>query len=245
LKEQNLRLKAILVAVGLIVTTELVSAASQQTGRPLTNNDVIEMKRGGISDEVLISRIRTGPTKFAMNSADFMALKGAGVSDSVVAEMLRAGLGIQASVDLSRGAVVLDFTSAITDPAAVGLPEATQTAVMLSLRNSGMFSGVTIPERAAGNRGIIEISAELVDFAAGNMAKRMIIGLGTGRPHAGFNFSVKETATGKVLWTKTIKETASFWAGSMSSSTQRSELPDRVAKKLAEELKKAKLPGLR
>jgi hypothetical protein len=57
----------------------------------------------------------------------------------------------------------------------------------------------------------VEISAELVDFAAGNAASRIMIGLGTGRAH-GFAFTVTESATGKILLNKTIKETTSFWS---------------------------------
>jgi hypothetical protein len=76
------------------------------------------------------------------------------------------------------------------------------------------------------------------------MATRALIGLGAGRAHAGFNFVVKESATGKVLWQKTIKETASFWSNSASSAAQRSELPEKVAKTFVEELQKAKLPLL-
>jgi len=70
---------------------------------------------------------------------------------------------------------------------------------------------------------------------------RGIVGFGAGRAHAGFAFTVKDSKTGKVLWKKTIKETASFWSNSASSSAQRSELPEKVAKSFVEELQKAKL----
>ena len=78
-----------------------------------------------------------------------------------------------------------------------------------------------------------------MDFAPGNMAARAIVGLGSGRAHAGFEFIVKDAQTGTALWQKTIKETASFWSNSASSAAQRLELPEKIAKTLVKELKKA------
>jgi hypothetical protein len=49
-----------------------------------------------------------------------------------------------------------------------------------------------------------------------------------------------EEAVGK----KTIKETASFSSNSASSSAQRLELPEKVAKRFVEELQKGKLTVL-
>ena len=95
---------------------------------------------------------------------------------------------------------------------AAGLPDATPAAIMQILKSRKMFSAVVGPEEAIGRKPLVEISADLVDFAPGNVATRIIVGLGTGRAHAGFNFAVKEPATGRVLWKKTIKETASFWS---------------------------------
>jgi Domain of unknown function (DUF4410) len=128
---------------------------------------------------------------------------------------------------------------------AAGLPDAARTSVINALRSSKIFSAVTIPEEAKGRKTLVEISGQLVGFAPGNVAKRLVIGLGAGRANSSFDFEVKESTTGKVLWKKNIKETASFWSNSASSSAQRMELPDKLAKKLVEELKKANLPVLR
>jgi hypothetical protein len=132
----------------------------------------------------------------------------------------------------------------VTDADAASLPDATRAAVIQVLKTNRMFSALLGPEEAAGKQSMVDISAELVDFSPGNMAERLAIGLGTGRAHAGFLFTVKDSATGKVLWKKTIKETASFWSNSASSSAQRSELPEKVAKAFVEELQKAKIPEL-
>ena len=87
---------------------------------------------------------------------------------------------------------------------------------------------------------MVEIDATLVDFAPGNMAARAIVGMGNGRAHAGFEFTVKDSATGNAIWQGRIKETASFWSNAASSVSQRAELPEKVAKSLVKELKKSK-----
>src|SRR5262249_42905252 len=106
------------------------------------------------------------------------------------------------------------------------------------------FSAVGTSEEAKDKTAKFEINAELVDFAAGSAAKRILIGAGTGRAHAGFTFTVKDVASGKILWKNTVKETASFWSNSASSSAQRAELPEKVAKTFVEHLTKAKIAQL-
>lgn len=140
----------------------------------------------------------------------------------------------------SQKLVVLPFES--SDKKARGLPEATRTAVIEFFKDEQVFAGVLTPEEAkdADQAGLLELHATLVDFEPGNMATRVIIGLGTGRAHAGFQFTIKEAGSGAVLWEKTIKEKASFWSNSASSVAQRLELPEKIAKKLLNEVSKAK-----
>jgi hypothetical protein len=65
----------------------------------------------------------------------------------------------------------------------------------------------------------------------------MMVGLGTGRAHANFEFVLKNASSGEVVWQKTIKQTASFWFnGTTSSAAERAELPEELAKKLVKEL---------
>jgi hypothetical protein len=235
------------------IVTISVAATPPQNATPLTNDDVISLKKAGLSDDLILLKINSSPTKFRTDPADLVALKNAGVSDAVVAAILKAPVSPTAApnapvrttvpADLSMAAVIKPFESSITDTDAAGLPDATRAAVIQILKNKRTFSAVLSPEDAAGNKPLVEISAELVDFAAGNAATRIMIGLGTGRAHAGFAFTVTESVTGKVLLKKTIKETASFWSNSASSSAQRLELPEKVAKTFAEELQKAKIPA--
>jgi hypothetical protein len=142
------------------------------------------------------------------------------------------------SVDLSKTAVVLPFESAVQG--APGLPEATRAAVIQTLKDTGTFAAVLTPEEAKDKdkATLIEISARLVDFAAGNEAKRLMVGFGSGRAHAGFEFTLKDPVTGDTVWQKTIKQTAALaFSGYTSSSAERAELPQKLAKNLVQELK--------
>ena len=144
-------------------------------------------------------------------------------------------------VDLSKTAVVLPFESAVQG--APGLAEATRTAVIQTLKDGGTFAAVLTPEEAKDKdkATLVEISARLVDFAAGNAAKRLMVGFGSGRAHAGFEFTLKDPVTGETVWQETIKQTASLWFSSYTSSgAERAELPQKVAKKFVQEVKAQK-----
>jgi tetratricopeptide (TPR) repeat protein len=54
----------------------------------LTNDSVIKLVKGGLSDEVVVRMIAAQPAKFSLSPDDLLALKQAGVSDKVIAAML-------------------------------------------------------------------------------------------------------------------------------------------------------------
>jgi len=144
-------------------------------------------------------------------------------------------------VDLSKAVIVQPFEAGVKG--AVGLPDATRSAIIQHRKDEGVFSSALTPEEAKekDKATFVELSGKLVDFEQGNAAKRMMVGFGSGRAHAGFEFTVKDATTGDVLWHKTIKQTASFWFnGTTSSAAERAELPEGLAKKFVEELKKEK-----
>lgn len=140
-------------------------------------------------------------------------------------------------IDTSKAVVILPFESSVKGQ--VGLPEATRAAVIQFLKDEGLFSAVLTPEEAKDKSALLEIGANLVDFAPGNKATRMVVGLGTGRAHAGFDFTIKDSLTGNTIWQGHIKETASFWSNDASSVAQRAELPEKIAKSLVKKLKQA------
>jgi len=142
------------------------------------------------------------------------------------------------ALDAYTGIVVEPFDSSVQG-APGGLPEAVRTAVMQALKDAKLFEEVLTSEQAE-ETGTAMLHGRLVDFAAGNAAKRLMVGFGSGRAHARFEFTVEDVVSGRVVWKKAIKQTASFWFNSTTSSAaERAELPDAVAKKLVEEMKKA------
>src|SRR5439155_15847974 len=83
------RLIGFRVSIFMIASALGVVEAARQNPVPLTNDDVISLKRAGIGDEVIIQKISSGPTKFSTDAADLIALKNGGISDAVIAAMLK------------------------------------------------------------------------------------------------------------------------------------------------------------
>ena len=72
------------------VTTAALRGATSITGTALTNDDVLKLKQAGLSDQLIIAKIKGSPGKFKLEPDDLIALKKAGVSESVIAAMLQA-----------------------------------------------------------------------------------------------------------------------------------------------------------
>jgi hypothetical protein len=64
-----------------------VSAAAVKT---MSNVDVITLKDAGLSDELLISKIRNSAGDYRLDTDDLIALKRAKVSETVIQSMLEA-----------------------------------------------------------------------------------------------------------------------------------------------------------
>lgn len=54
----------------------------------LTNDAVIKMVKGGLSDDIVISMVKSQPAKYTTSPDDLIALKTAGVGDKVIAAMV-------------------------------------------------------------------------------------------------------------------------------------------------------------
>ena len=63
---------------------------SQLTGKPLSNNDVIALKGAGLSDDLVIAKIKSSPAQYSLNTDDLIALKKANLSEPVIAAMIDA-----------------------------------------------------------------------------------------------------------------------------------------------------------
>jgi hypothetical protein len=57
----------------------------------MTNDDVVDLKAAGFSDEVIISKIKTSAPAFRVETNDLMRLKRQGVSQPVIAAMIERG----------------------------------------------------------------------------------------------------------------------------------------------------------
>ncbi len=66
----------------------LLSAAMAFAQTALTNDAVTKMVKGGLSDEIVISMVKSQPAKYSTGPDDLIALKSAGVSDRIIAAMV-------------------------------------------------------------------------------------------------------------------------------------------------------------
>jgi hypothetical protein len=62
--------------------------AANTAQNPLANKDILEMHRAGLSPEVIIAKIKAGPSKFDTSPAAMKDLKSAGIPDNVILAMV-------------------------------------------------------------------------------------------------------------------------------------------------------------
>lgn len=99
-------LQRLLVAslVGL-VSVQLASAQA------FTNADVITLVNAGLSDDVVIARIRSGDNSFTLATTEIVRLKEAGVSDRIIQAMVETA-SVKGSVSSGGGSSVRDLPPA-------------------------------------------------------------------------------------------------------------------------------------
>ena len=78
------------VLAALVLLVVATSAGAQEV---LTNDSVIAMKKVGLSDGVILAKIRSSPSKFDTSTHALVGLKQAGLSDAVIEAMLGAPTG--------------------------------------------------------------------------------------------------------------------------------------------------------
>ena len=61
--------------------------SSAQAPKPMTNDDVLKLVAAGIGEEVILTKVRSGPTAFALDTDRILQLRKAGVSDLVLSAM--------------------------------------------------------------------------------------------------------------------------------------------------------------
>jgi hypothetical protein len=68
-----------------------------EQGQPLTEMDVQSLAKAGVSDDLIISQIRSSRTVYHLTAADIITLKNAGVSDRVINFMINTPTQIPSS----------------------------------------------------------------------------------------------------------------------------------------------------
>jgi len=84
---QRLRHTLVLAVAALT----LFSAASLTAQEVLTNESLVALKKAGLSDSIIISKIRSSQTKFDVSTKGIIGLKNAGLSDQVIEAAVNAG----------------------------------------------------------------------------------------------------------------------------------------------------------
>jgi hypothetical protein len=80
----RLRLTLVLAVAALA----LLSATSLTAQDVLTNDSVISMKKAGLSDSLILAKIRSSATKFDTSTKGLIALKNGGISDQIIEAMV-------------------------------------------------------------------------------------------------------------------------------------------------------------
>jgi hypothetical protein len=81
-------MKTLRVLTVLVLVALAAAAGAQEV---LSNDSVIAMRKAGLSDAVILAKIRSSQSKFDTSTQGLVALKQAGLSDSIIEAMVGAG----------------------------------------------------------------------------------------------------------------------------------------------------------
>jgi hypothetical protein len=68
------------------VTTVSATAAD----KPLTNKDVLTLKAAGLSEQLILAKVKSSPGNYQLDTAELVELNKAGLSDAIIAAMMAA-----------------------------------------------------------------------------------------------------------------------------------------------------------
>jgi hypothetical protein len=140
--------RTMILAVVLLLAT---GAAFSQSGKPLTNDDVIQMVKGGFDESTTIAAIDSAQANYDTSVQALLALKAAGVSEKVISAMLAA------TKKKSEG----------TKPAAVATAPAPAA-------NPDVPEDMGVYTKLKGS--LAEVYAEVVSWKSGGVGKSMLTG---------------------------------------------------------------------
>jgi len=113
---RTLRLTLVLAALTLFIATSLTAQ------EVLTNQSIISMKKAGLSDSIIISKIKSSQTKFDASTQGLIGLKNAGLSDQVIEAVVNAGSAAPATAAPAPAAPAA--------PAAAAAPAASRESIV-------------------------------------------------------------------------------------------------------------------
>ena len=126
-------------------------AAFSQSNKPLTNDDVVQMVKGGFDESTTIAAIDSAATNFDTSVQALMALKTVGVSEKVISSMLAA---------TKKKSEAEKPTAVAAAPAAAANPDVPEDmGVYTKLKGS-----------------LAEVYAEPVSWKSGGVGKSMLTG---------------------------------------------------------------------
>lgn len=134
----SLSLAFVLLQSGFCFVLAPVSAfartAQQET---LSNQSIIDMAQLGISQEVILSKIKTSKSSFDTSSSSLQTLKKAGVSDAVIMAMVQKASGIEMSGSTETSTNVAANTTPNRAAASVAIPDGTEFKIVTTEEISG------------------------------------------------------------------------------------------------------------
>jgi hypothetical protein len=71
------------------VTSEPTADRSATPGGLLTNVDIVQMQKAGLSEEIILSKIATSTTNFNIGTQELIQLKESGVKDTIINAMVQ------------------------------------------------------------------------------------------------------------------------------------------------------------
>ena len=144
-----MRAKFTLVLAAVLLLT--AGAVFSQSNKPLTNDDVVQMVKGGFDESTTIAAIDAAQTNFDTSVQALMALKATGVSEKVISSMLAA---------TKKKTETAKPTAAAAAPAPAANPDVPEDmGVYTKLKGS-----------------LSEVYAEVVSWKSGGVGKSMLTG---------------------------------------------------------------------
>jgi hypothetical protein len=140
-----------LTLVLALAALTLFAATSLTAQEVLTNDSLIALKKAGLSDSIIISKIKSSQTKFDVSTKGLIGLKNAGMSDQVIEAVVNAGSAAPAPAAAAPAA-----------PAAAAVAPSASRETIVHLM--GAKSVELVPSNASMeiNTGFFDSKSELV-----------------------------------------------------------------------------------